>query len=129
MLYIIIIFVDLRLSNAIDNIRYKNRCRHIHGHNTCRLKYIYTHSQTVFSSSYYGWCGLEMREKRRQFSSLMHIVLHTQPILCILQRVSTNIYTAFGSNIPLGEMMAQLASWLAVREVVSSTLPSAPVAQ
>jgi len=39
----------------------KNRCRHIHGHthNTCRLKYIYTHSQTVFSSSCYG-CRLEM---------------------------------------------------------------------
>jgi len=53
----------------------KNRCRHIHRHtqNTRRLKYIYTHSRTVFSSSYYGWCRLEMREKRRQCSSLMHI--------------------------------------------------------
>jgi len=42
----------------------KNRCRHIHGHthNTRRLKYFYTHSRTVFSSSYYGWCRLEMRE-------------------------------------------------------------------
>jgi len=49
----------------------KNRCRHIHGHthNTCSLKYIYTHSRTVFSSSYYGWCRLEMREKRGQCSS------------------------------------------------------------
>jgi len=49
-------FVYLRLSNATDNIRYKNRCRHIHGHthNTRRLKYIYTHGRTVFSSSYYG---------------------------------------------------------------------------
>jgi len=53
----------------------KNRRRHIHGHthNTRRLKYIYTHSRTVFSSSYYGWCRLEMREKRRQCSSLRHI--------------------------------------------------------
>jgi len=63
----------------------KNRCTHIHGHthNTYRLKYIYTHSRTVSSSSYYGWCRLEMREKRRQCSSLMHIA---------------ESYTAFGSN-------------------------------
>jgi len=49
---IVIIFVYLRLSNATDNIRYKNRCRHIHGHthNTRRLEYIYTHSRTVFMS-------------------------------------------------------------------------------
>jgi len=44
---IIIMFVYLRLSNATDNIRYKNRCRHIHGHTHTYIqtKYICIHSR------------------------------------------------------------------------------------
>jgi len=58
--------------------------------NTRKLKYIYTRSRTVFSSSYYGWYRLEMREKRRQCSSLLHIAYCIQHILYKLYIISLN---------------------------------------
>jgi len=51
----------------------KNRCRHIHEYTQYMQAKIHLYTQlNSFSSSYYG-CRLEMREKGRQCSSLMHI--------------------------------------------------------